>query len=57
MQPSGFTLVAFYRVCNNSGSVIPHTLHTVHLRCFNGKQAIAAIPSETVLEHKWVEDI
>ena len=45
MQPSGFTLVAFCRVCSNLGSVIPHTLHKLRLRCLNGKKAIAAIPN------------
>ena len=43
--PSGFTLVAFCRVCSNPGSVIPHTLHKLRLRCLNGKKAIAAIPN------------
>ena len=44
-RPSGFTLVAFCRVCSNPGSVIPHTLHKLRLRCLNGKKAIAAIPN------------
>ena len=44
-KPSGFALVAFCRVCSNPGSVIPHTLHKLRLRCLNGKKAIAAIPN------------
>ena len=44
-RPSGFALVAFCRVCSNPGSVIPHTLHKLRLRCLNGKKAIAAIPN------------
>ncbi|MGP1445090.1 MAG: hypothetical protein ACTTJ8_07405, partial [Treponema sp.] len=42
---SGFPLEAFCRVCNSPGSVIPHTLHKLRLRCFNGKKATAAIPN------------
>ena len=42
---SGFPLKAFCRVCNSPGSVIPHALHKLRLRCFNGKKATAAIPN------------
>jgi len=53
----GLYACSFLPCLSNLSSVILHMLHKLRLRCLNGKKAIAAIPSETVLEYKWIEDM